>query len=117
MREKILKLKRNNLNKRNLSDLKPNTQHTNMETVEAVAQPLRKFAKDSKHFINKCTKPDKKGKIHYTFATLFFFCSPYFYTEFTKIATGTAIGFLIMGFLGYFIKLIHIPINNILVGG
>ena len=27
-----------------------------------------------------------------------------------------AIGFLIMGFIGYFVKLIHIPINNIIVG-
>lgn len=26
------------------------------------------------------------------------------------------IGFLIMGFIGFFVKLIHIPINNILVG-
>jgi len=24
-------------------------------------------------------------------------------------------GFLLMGFIGYFIKLIHIPINNIIV--
>jgi len=24
---------------------------------------------------------------------------------------------VVMGFIGYFVKLIHIPINNILVGG
>lgn len=29
----------------------------------------------------------------------------------------TAIGFAIMGFIGFFVKLIHIPINNIIVGG
>lgn len=33
-----------------------------MESVEAVVVPLKKFAKDSKNFLNKCTKPDKKGK-------------------------------------------------------
>lgn len=37
------------------------------------------------------------------------------FTEYNNIAIATAIGFCIMGFLGYFIKLIHIPINNIIV--
>ena len=36
--------------------------------------------------------------------------------EFQKIAMATAIGFAIMGFIGFFVKLIHIPINNIIVG-
>jgi hypothetical protein len=31
-----------------------------------------------------------------------------------KIAMATFVGFAIMGFIGFFIKLIHIPINNIL---
>ncbi|GFS41227.1 protein transport protein Sec61 subunit gamma [Trichonephila inaurata madagascariensis] len=44
----------------------------------------------------RCTKPDRK--------------------EFQKIAMATAIGFAIMGFIGFFVKLIHIPINNIIVG-
>lgn len=35
--------------------------------------------------------------------------------EFTKISQSVAMGFLLMGFIGYFIKLIHIPINNIIV--
>ena len=38
-----------------------------------------------------------------------------FTVEFQKIALATAIGFFIMGFIGYFVKLIHIPINNIIV--
>ena len=38
-------------------------------------------------------------------------------SEFTKIAKATGIGFLIMGFVGFFVKIIHIPINNIIVGG
>lgn len=40
----------------------------------------------------------------------------FFWTEFQKIAIATAIGFCIMGFIGFFVKLIHIPINNIIVG-
>jgi hypothetical protein len=43
---------------------------------------------------------------------MFFFCL----LEFQKIAMATAIGFAIMGFIGFFVKLIHIPINNIIVG-
>jgi preprotein translocase subunit Sss1 len=39
----------------------------------------------------------------------------YFLAEFQKIAMATAIGFGIMGFIGFFVKLIHIPINNIIV--
>lgn len=38
-------------------------------------------------------------------------------TEFARIAYATSVGFLIMGFIGFFVKLIHIPINNILLGG
>jgi len=38
-----------------------------------------------------------------------------FVLEFQKIAMATAIGFCIMGFIGFFVKLIHIPINNIIV--
>ena len=59
-------------------------------------EPLRQFAKDSMHLVKKCTKPDRK--------------------EFMAIAKATGVGFGIMGFIGFFVKLIHIPINNILVG-
>ena len=41
-------------------------------------------------------------------------CQPIFSTQFSTHFL--AIGFLIMGFIGYFVKLIHIPINNIIVG-
>jgi len=59
-------------------------------------EPARKFAADSIRLINRCTKPDAK--------------------EFKKIALATTVGFLVMGFIGFFVKLIHIPINNIIVG-
>jgi len=62
---------------------------------QAVA-PLKQFAKDSVRLVNRCTKPDAK--------------------EFKKIAMATAVGFAVMGLVGYFVKLVHIPINNILVG-
>ena len=54
------------------------------------------FLVDSKRLLQKCNKPDAK--------------------EFRKIATACAIGFGIMGFIGYAVKLVFIPINNILVG-
>lgn len=63
---------------------------------EVLIEPLKQFAKDSMHLVKKCTKPDKK--------------------EFVAIAQATGVGFFIMGFIGFFVKLIHIPINNILVG-
>lgn len=63
---------------------------------EVLIQPLQQFFKDSIHLVKKCTKPDRK--------------------EFTAIARATGVGFLIMGFIGFFVKLVHIPINNILVG-
>ncbi len=37
--------------------------------------------------------------------------------EFIKISQAVGIGFVVMGAIGYFVKLIHIPVNNILVGG
>jgi len=40
-------------------------------------------------------------------------CSP---VEFKKIATSTGMGMVVMGFVGFFVKIIHIPINNILMG-
>jgi protein transport protein SEC61 subunit gamma-like protein len=45
------------------------------------------------------------------------FLSFFFVAEFARIARATGIGFLIMGFVGFFVKIVHIPINNILMGG
>lgn len=67
-----------------------------MDQIMKVYEPGRAFAKDSFRLIKRCTKPDRR--------------------EFNKIAIATAIGFCIMGFIGFFVKLIHIPINNIIVG-
>ena len=67
-----------------------------MDQVEVYLRPGKEFVKDSIRLVKRCTKPDRK--------------------EFKKIAIATAIGFAIMGFIGFFVKLIHIPINNIIVG-
>ncbi|KAG5617887.1 hypothetical protein H5410_017711 [Solanum commersonii] len=69
---------------------------TKMDALDSVFDPLRDFAKDSVRLVKRCHKPDRK--------------------EFTKVATRTAIGFVVMGFVGFFVKLIFIPINNIIVG-
>jgi protein translocase SEC61 complex gamma subunit len=63
---------------------------------ELVFKPLYQFGVDSYRLVQKCTKPDRK--------------------EFTRIAFATSCGFFIMGFIGFFVKLVHIPINNIIVG-
>jgi len=67
-----------------------------MDQIIAVVEPGKQFMKDSFRLVKRCTKPDRK--------------------EYQKIAMATAIGFAIMGFIGFFVKLIHIPINNIIVG-
>ncbi|CAJ1971085.1 unnamed protein product [Sphenostylis stenocarpa] len=67
-----------------------------MDAVDSVFDPLREFAKDSVRLVKRCHKPDRK--------------------EFSKVAVRTAIGFVVMGFVGFFVKLIFIPINNIIVG-
>ncbi|KAK7189456.1 translocation complex subunit Sss1 [Paraphaeosphaeria sporulosa] len=74
----------------------------------------QEFVKDGLQFVNRCTKPDKR--------------------EFIKISQAVGVGFLIMGVIGYVVKLVHstqhlgqpcnlssnhraVPVNNILVGG
>lgn len=54
------------------------------------------FISDAKRLLRMCTKPDAR--------------------EFKKIAIACGIGFAIMGFIGYIVKLVFIPINNIIVG-
>ncbi|KAA6370266.1 MAG: putative Protein transport protein Sec61 subunit gamma-3 [Streblomastix strix] len=66
------------------------------ETIEKVSTPVKKFVKDSVRFWNRCKKPDAK--------------------EFSKIALATSAGLLILGFVGFFVRLVFIPINHVLVG-
>ncbi|ETI28269.1 protein translocase SEC61 complex gamma subunit, archaeal and eukaryotic [Cladophialophora carrionii CBS 160.54] len=66
------------------------------DLVQEIADVPREFFKEGTQFIHRCTKPDRR--------------------EFIKISQAVGMGFLIMGAIGYFIKLIHIPVNNVLVG-
>ncbi|KAF2007242.1 secE/sec61-gamma protein [Amniculicola lignicola CBS 123094] len=68
-----------------------------MDQVKELTDVPQEFVRDGVQFINRCTKPDKR--------------------EFIKISQAVGIGFLIMGVIGYVVKLVHIPVNNILVGG
>ncbi|KAE9965928.1 hypothetical protein BLS_008304 [Venturia inaequalis] len=65
------------------------------DQVKELAEIPREFLKEGTQFLNRCTKPDKR--------------------EFMKISQAVGIGFLIMGAIGFVVKLIHIPVNNILV--
>jgi len=68
-----------------------------MDQLQEFLDIPKEFFKDGSQFLNRCTKPDM--------------------SEFRKISTAVGMGFLIMGAVGYVVKLIHIPVNNILVGG
>ncbi|XP_037702186.1 protein transport protein Sec61 subunit gamma-like [Choloepus didactylus] len=68
-----------------------------MDQVIQFVEPSWQFVKDSIQLVKRGTKPDRK--------------------EFQKIAMARATGFAVMGFICFFVKLIHMPINNIMVGG
>ena len=57
-----------------------------MEVADIAVKPVRDFAKDSIRLLNRCTKSDRK--------------------EFSKVALRTGLGFIVMGFVGFFVKLI-----------
>ena len=67
-----------------------------MSEKEGTLQSLKSLAKDSINLVEKCRKPDKK--------------------EYIRIVQYCAIGFAVMGVIGFLIKLLFIPINNILLG-
>ncbi|EGD78917.1 transporter Sec61 subunit gamma [Salpingoeca rosetta] len=66
-----------------------------MDEVERFVQPLISFAKSSITFFNNCQRPNS--------------------AEYQLTALMAVFGLLVLGFLGFFVKLIHIPINNIIV--
>lgn len=117
-----------------------------MDAIDSVFDPLREFSKDSVRLVKRCHKPDRKGNPKTFFLKKKFVSCCCFEiliqsywdlmfsdmafsriplmgvialpdsAEFTKVAFRTAIGFVVMGFVGFFVKLIFIPINNIIVG-
>ena len=63
--------------------------------VGYVVSSTKEFITDSQRLVRKCSKPTRK--------------------EYFRIVIACAIGFAIMGFIGFFVKLVFIPINNILL--
>jgi len=55
----------------------------------------KEFLKEGTQFMNRCQKPNKK--------------------EFVKLCQAVGLGFVVMGAIGYVIRIIHIPVNQILV--
>ncbi|OJD26874.1 protein translocase SEC61 complex gamma subunit, archaeal and eukaryotic [Blastomyces percursus] len=97
------------------------------DTFQELADIPKDFVKDGMLFMNRCTK---RMYHRYSPIPVITRCSPFRHLpsadtrhqsadkrEFIKISQAVGFGFLIMGVIGYFIKLIHIPVNNILVGG
>ena len=74
-----------------------NQHPANMDQVMQLVEPSREFVKVSIRLVKRCTKPDRK--------------------EFHKITMVTATGFATIGLIGFFGKLIHDPIKNIIMGG
>ncbi|KCV73074.1 protein translocase SEC61 complex gamma subunit [Fonticula alba] len=67
-----------------------------MDHLEPYFDAPRQFYLDSQRLIRSCTKPTRE--------------------EYISMTQAVAIGFLVMGFIGYIVKLVHIPINNVIVG-
>src|SRR5437016_2204061 len=93
------------------------------EQIKEFIEMPKQFMKEGSQFINRCRKPDRKGivflfeiireiNVFNVFKLLILFCN---LKEFIKISQAVAMGFFVMGFICFFVKLIHIPINNILV--
>lgn len=70
-----------------------------------VGDKLKTFVKQSHNFLELCTKPKKQGRAPKL--TL---------PEYVTMLKACLMGLLIMGVIGYAIKLVFIPINNIILG-
>ncbi|KAK5006219.1 hypothetical protein LTR28_006754, partial [Elasticomyces elasticus] len=55
------------------------------DAIRELADIPRDFLKDGTQFLNRCTKPDRR--------------------EFIKISQAVGVGFLVMGVIGYIVKL------------
>ncbi|KAK9459941.1 uncharacterized protein V1516DRAFT_653792 [Lipomyces oligophaga] len=64
------------------------------ESVQQIVEYPREFWSEGTAFVKRCTKPNKK--------------------EYLKIIQSVGMGFVIMGAIGYIVKLIHIPIRQLI---
>ncbi|KAK4537634.1 hypothetical protein CDCA_CDCA13G3659 [Cyanidium caldarium] len=67
-----------------------------MDALAVATLPLVQFLERSLRLWRRCTKPDRR--------------------EYLRILQAVAMGILVMGAIGYVVRLVHIPINNILLG-
>lgn len=64
--------------------------------LEAFVMWIAMFLRNIRNFIHKCKKPSVK--------------------EYTGLLKAHLAGLLLLGLFGYVVKVIHIPINNIIAG-
>ncbi|PRW39073.1 transport Sec61 subunit gamma [Chlorella sorokiniana] len=64
--------------------------------MDNASATVQEFAKNSIRLVKRCQKPDRK--------------------EFSKVARLTGVGFLAVGLIGFLVKVIFIPINQIIIG-
>ncbi|ROT37661.1 translocase SEC61 complex gamma subunit [Sodiomyces alkalinus F11] len=67
------------------------------DSIKEILEIPTEFAQDGIQFMRRCTKPDR--------------------AEYQRLVQAVGVGFLVMGAVGYVVRLIHYPVNNILVGG
>lgn len=71
-------------------------------------------------FVNRCTKPSREGQLLLSRAKFSNLTAKkdqvrltrgvvLIFAEYVQLCKAVAIGFAVMGFIGYFVKLIHIP--------
>jgi protein translocase SEC61 complex gamma subunit len=60
-----------------------------------LVKPFDKNIKEALSFINRCEKPN--------------------FDEMSKISTVVATGFVVMGLIGFFVKLFSMPLNQVLM--
>ncbi|KAH8257922.1 hypothetical protein KR038_002994, partial [Drosophila bunnanda] len=87
---------------RNICQMLPNLKHKGfrglgrrIKTQMLRVLPSAALAKNSLRFLKRCTKPSRQ--------------------EFQRTSLAIGVGFLIMGSIGFAVKLIHIPITSILM--
>src|SRR5262245_52191581 len=72
---------------------------TMSDQIKQLLDVPRDFIKDGAFFLNRCTKPSKRG-------TSENFERKLKIKEILEISRAVAVGFLIMGFIGFFVKLV-----------
>lgn len=70
--------------------------------------PESYLTQGNKQFLTRCTKPTQQGLCSLETTWLLGFAD-YSPIEFIQISRAVAVGFAVMGFIGYIVKLIHIP--------